>query len=150
MLRGLGAITAGAAAAVAAVPAISHCRDARPLGLVEAHKAAWARLLETEDRNQRLRGAREGGKRSGHRARCDHGNPAESVAGARASIEYLVEWEQGGPAGITTACGHCCARRLWSAQGSLMTANGLLLAAIAALAVAAKPDPILGLNIYVR
>jgi hypothetical protein len=31
-----------------------------------------------------------------------------------------------------------------------MTANGLLLAAIAALAVAAKPDPILGLNIYVR
>jgi hypothetical protein len=40
----LGAITVGAAASVAVIPAIAAAETPDPiLGLVEAHKAAWAR-----------------------------------------------------------------------------------------------------------
>jgi hypothetical protein len=45
----LGALTAGAAAPLAAIPAIAAAEPADPaFSLVEAHKAAWARLLEIE------------------------------------------------------------------------------------------------------
>jgi hypothetical protein len=60
MLRGIltGALTAGAAATVAAILAIAATYPPDPVfGLVEAHKLAWARLLATEDRTKRPRGA---------------------------------------------------------------------------------------------
>jgi hypothetical protein len=54
----LSALTAGAAASVAAIPAIAATYPPDPVfGLVEAHKLAWARLLATEDRTKRPRGA---------------------------------------------------------------------------------------------
>jgi hypothetical protein len=47
----LGALTAGAAASVAAIPAIAAAETPDPVfAILEVHKAAWARLLETEAR----------------------------------------------------------------------------------------------------
>jgi hypothetical protein len=46
-----GALTAGAAATVAAIPAMAAAESADPVfAAMEAHKAAWARLLETKNR----------------------------------------------------------------------------------------------------
>jgi hypothetical protein len=48
MLRRLGVLTAGAAASAVAIPAIAAAAEPDPVfRLLEAHKAAWARLLET-------------------------------------------------------------------------------------------------------
>jgi hypothetical protein len=45
----LGAFTAGAAATVAAIPAIAAAETPDPVfGLVEAHKANWTRFMELD------------------------------------------------------------------------------------------------------
>jgi hypothetical protein len=88
MLCGLGVLTAGATASVAAIPAIAAAAPPDPvLGLVEAHKAAWARLLETED-HETLEAA---GRAADVALDEITTTPPTTVAGMRAVIEYLVE-----------------------------------------------------------
>jgi hypothetical protein len=90
--RGLlfGALTAGAAASVAAIPTIAGPTEADPVfALLESHKAAWARFEEQDG--------------SDHEAFTEAGGavdvalneitttPPTTVAGMRAVMEYLVE-----------------------------------------------------------
>jgi hypothetical protein len=59
----LGALTAGAAETAAAIPAIAAAEPADPaFGLEEAHRAAWARLLETENRTDDYETLEEAGR----------------------------------------------------------------------------------------
>jgi hypothetical protein len=87
----LGAVTAGAAASVAAIPAILAAADAPDpvFALLEAHKATWARLLAldddidfaTEDEAGRAADAALGELAT---------TPPTTLAGMRAVIAYFV------------------------------------------------------------
>jgi hypothetical protein len=94
MLRGLGALTV---AAVAAVPWIAAAKPPDPvLALLEAHKHAWARLLKLEDRtddHETLEGA---GRAVDSALEEIMKTPPTTPAGARAVIEHLVEWDKDG------------------------------------------------------
>jgi hypothetical protein len=94
MLRGIltGALTAGAAASVAATPAISATEAPDPVfGLLEAHKAAWARLLATEDCTDDHEELEEAGGAVDAALDRITTTPPTTVAGMRAVMEYLVE-----------------------------------------------------------
>jgi hypothetical protein len=60
------------------------------LGLVEAHKAAWARLLETEDRTDDYETLEEAGRAVDAVLDQIVNTPPTTVAGMRAVMEYLV------------------------------------------------------------
>jgi hypothetical protein len=93
----LGALSAGAAASVAAIPAIATAETPDPaFGLVEAHKAAWARLLETEGRTDDYEQLEEAGRAVDGALREIMKTPPTTRAGARAVIERLVEWDEDG------------------------------------------------------
>jgi hypothetical protein len=97
MLRGLGAITAGAAATAAGIPAIAAAGPADPaFSLLQAHRAAWARLLETEDRTDDYEALEEAGRAVDDALREIMKTPPTTRAGARAVIEHLVEWDEDG------------------------------------------------------
>jgi hypothetical protein len=87
-----GAVTAGAAASVAALAAIAAAGTPDPVfALLEAHKAAWAHLLETEARtndHEPLEGAARAVD-----AAIDEitSTPPTTIVGMRAVIEYLTE-----------------------------------------------------------
>jgi hypothetical protein len=92
--RGLliGALTAGAAASAVAIPAIAAAEPADPaFGLVEAHRVAWARLLETEDRTDDYESLEEAGRAVDVALNEITTTPPTTVAGMRAVMEYLVE-----------------------------------------------------------
>jgi hypothetical protein len=80
MLRGLGTLTVGAAASVSAIPPIAAAHPPDPsLGLVEAHAAAWARLLETEARTNDYETLEAAGASGRRRARRDYENSADDT-----------------------------------------------------------------------
>jgi|HubBroStandDraft_5_1064220.scaffolds.fasta_scaffold129529_2 hypothetical protein len=90
----LGAITAGAAATVAAIPAMAAAELADDVfAALEAHKAAWARLdgldeiADLDDYEAYERGSLAAD------AALDEltATPPTTVAGMRAAIAYLVE-----------------------------------------------------------
>jgi hypothetical protein len=87
----LGALTAGAAASVAAIPALAAEPPDPVLGLVEAHKAAWARLLETENRTDDYETLEEAGRAADAALEKLTSTPPTTGAGMRAVMEYLVE-----------------------------------------------------------
>jgi hypothetical protein len=88
----LGALTAGAAASVAAIPAIVDAEPPDPvLALVEVHKAAWARLLETETRTNDHWALEQAGRAVDVALNEITTTPPTTVAGMRAVMEYLVE-----------------------------------------------------------
>jgi hypothetical protein len=94
MLRGLSALTAGAAASVTIIPAIA---DADPvLGLVEAHKAAWARLLELEDHTDDYETLEEAGRAVDAAVGEIMKIPPTAPAGTRVVIEHPVECDKDG------------------------------------------------------
>ncbi len=87
-----GALTAGAAATVAAIPAIAVAEPPDPVfGLVEAHKVAWARLLETEARTNDYETLEEAGGAVDVALNEITTTPPTTLAGMRAVMEYLVE-----------------------------------------------------------
>jgi hypothetical protein len=93
----LGALTAGAAAPLAAIPAIAAAEPADPaFGLVEAHKAAWARLLQTEGRTDDYEALEAAGRAVDAALKEIMKTPPTTRAGARAVIEHLVEWDEDG------------------------------------------------------
>jgi hypothetical protein len=93
----LGALTAGAAATAAAIPAMAAAEPADPaFGLVEAHKAAWVRLLETENRTNDYETLEEAGRAVDAALKAIMKTPPTTRAGARAVIEHLVEWDEDG------------------------------------------------------
>jgi hypothetical protein len=81
----LGALTAGAAATVAAIPAIA---PDPVFALLEAHKAAWARFEEQDGSNHEAFTAAAGTVDAALDAITN--TPPTTVAGMRAVIEYLV------------------------------------------------------------
>ena len=84
MLRGLGALTV---AAVAAVPSDRRCKAARPcprLALLEAHKHAWARLLKLEDRTDDHETLEDAGRAVDSALEEIMKTPPTTPAGARA------------------------------------------------------------------
>jgi hypothetical protein len=84
----------GATASVAAIPALTAESPPDPvLALVEAHKAVWARLLETEGPHRRLR---EAGRAVDAALAEIMKTPPTTPAGARAVMEHLVEWDKDG------------------------------------------------------
>jgi hypothetical protein len=89
----LGALTGGAAASVAAIPAIAAAenRSIRSLGLLKAHKAAWAHLLETEDLTDDHESLEQAGRAVDVALNEITTTPPTTVAGMRAVMEYLVE-----------------------------------------------------------
>jgi hypothetical protein len=88
----LSALTAGAAASAAAIPSIAAASTPDPvLGLVEAHKSAWARLLETEARTNDHEALEEAGRAVDAALNKITTTPPTTVTGMRAVIEYLVE-----------------------------------------------------------
>jgi hypothetical protein len=94
MMGGLltGARTRRAAATVAALPAMSTTVEPDPVfSLLEAHKAAWARLLETEDRTNDYETLEEAGQAVDAALDEITNTPPTTVTGIRAVIGYLVE-----------------------------------------------------------
>jgi hypothetical protein len=88
----LGALTAGAAASVAAIPAITAAEPRDPvLALVEVHKAAWTRLLRIEDLTDDYEVLEEAGRAVDVALNEITTTPPTTVAGMRAVIEYLVD-----------------------------------------------------------
>jgi hypothetical protein len=88
----LGALTAGAAATVASIPTIAAAEPPDPvLGLLQAHKAAWARLLEFEDQTDDYETLEEAGRAVDVALDEITTTPPTTVAGMRAVMEYLVE-----------------------------------------------------------
>jgi hypothetical protein len=93
----LGVLTAGAAATAAGIPAIAAAGPAAPaFSLLEAHKAAWARLLESEDRTDDYETLEEAGRAVDAALGEIMKTPPTTRAGARAVIEHLVEWDEDG------------------------------------------------------
>jgi hypothetical protein len=92
----LGALTAGAAASVVAMPAIAAAEPADPVfGLVEAHKLAWASFMEIfnfddHEAVERAAGAADAALDAIMKT------PPTTRAGARSAIEYLVGWDEDG------------------------------------------------------
>jgi hypothetical protein len=88
----LGALTAGAAATVAAIPAMAAPSEADPVfALLEAHKAAWARLLETENRTDDYEALEEAGGAADAAFNEITTTPPTTVAGMRAVMKYLID-----------------------------------------------------------
>jgi hypothetical protein len=88
----LGALTAGAAASMVAIPAMAAAEPPDPVfALLEAHKAAWARLLATEDCTDDHEALEEAGRAVDGTLDAITTTPPTTVAGMRAVIEYLVE-----------------------------------------------------------
>jgi hypothetical protein len=88
----LGALTAGAAVSVATIPAIAAAEPPDPVfGLLQAHKAAWARLLEIEDRTDDYETLEVAGRAVDVELDKITSTPPTTVAGMRAVMEYLVE-----------------------------------------------------------
>jgi hypothetical protein len=88
----LGAVTAGAAATVAALPAMAATEPPDPVfALLEAHKAAWARLLEIEDRTDDYETLEEAGRAVDAVLAEITTTPPTTLAGMRAVMEYLVD-----------------------------------------------------------
>jgi hypothetical protein len=93
----LAALTAGAAASVAAVPAMAPAEPPDPaLALLQAHRAAWARLLETEGRTDDYEALEAAGRAVDDALREIMKTPPTTPAGARAVINHLVEWDEDG------------------------------------------------------
>jgi hypothetical protein len=91
-LRRLGVFTAGAVASVAAISPIAAADPPDPVfRLLEAHKAAWARLLETESRTNEYDALEQAGRAVDVALNEITRAPPTTVAGMRAVIEYLVE-----------------------------------------------------------
>jgi hypothetical protein len=92
MLRRLGALTAGAMASAAAIRATAAAEKPDVVfGLLEAHKAAWARLLETESRTNDHWALERAGRAVDIALNEITTTPPTTVAGMRAVMEYLVE-----------------------------------------------------------
>jgi hypothetical protein len=88
----LGALTAGAAASVAAIPKIAAAEPPdQVLALVEAHRVAWARLLDLEDQTDDYETLEEAGRAVDAAVNEITTTPPTTVAGMRAVMEYLVE-----------------------------------------------------------
>jgi hypothetical protein len=88
----LGALTAGAAVSVAAVPAVARLTEVDPVfALLEAHKAAWARLIATEKHTDDHEALEEAGGAVDAAVDEITTTPPTTVAGMRAVMEYLVE-----------------------------------------------------------
>ena len=88
----LGALTAGAGSTLAAIPAIAAAAAPDPVfGLIEAHKAAWARLLETEDRTDNYEALEEAAGAADAAIDELTATPPTTIAGMRAAIEYLLQ-----------------------------------------------------------
>jgi ABC-type transport system substrate-binding protein len=86
----LGALTAGAAATVAAMPAMAAAETPDPVfALLEAHKAAWARFEEQDGSSHDAFTAAAGTVDAALDAITS--TPPTTVAGMRAVMEYLVE-----------------------------------------------------------
>jgi hypothetical protein len=96
----LGAVTAGAAATVAAIPAIAAAEPPDPvLALIEAHKAATARYdeLDLAGLDDKAAHAAEVEVAEAADAAIDEltDTPPTTIAGMRAAIEYLLEQDGG-------------------------------------------------------
>jgi hypothetical protein len=63
---------------------------------VEAHKAAWARLLQTEGRTDDYEALEAAGRAVDAALKEIMKTPPTTRAGARAVIEHLVEWDEDG------------------------------------------------------
>jgi hypothetical protein len=88
----LGALTAGAAATVATLPTVAAAQKPDPVfALLEAHKAAWARLLRIEDLTDYHETLEEAGRAVDVALNEITTTPPTTVAGMRAVMEYLVE-----------------------------------------------------------
>jgi hypothetical protein len=88
----LGVLTAGAAVSMVAIPAIADAEPPDPvLRLLEAHKAAWARLLETEARTNDHEALEEAGRAVDAAIDEITTTPPTTVAGMRAVLEYLLK-----------------------------------------------------------
>jgi hypothetical protein len=85
----LGALTASAAASMAALPALAAEQSDPVFALLEAHKAAWARLLETEDRTDDYEALEEAGGAADAALEEITNTPPTTVAGMRAVMKYL-------------------------------------------------------------
>jgi hypothetical protein len=60
-------------------------------GLIAAHKIAWARFVELDDRDHE---AFEEGGRAADAAMADlMKTPPTTLAGMRAIIQYIIEWD---------------------------------------------------------
>jgi hypothetical protein len=87
-----GALTAGAAATVAALPAMAATEPPDSVfALLQVHKAAWARLLETESRTDDHEALEQAGRAVDSALDEIMKAPPTTRAGMRAVIEYLVE-----------------------------------------------------------
>jgi hypothetical protein len=88
----LSALTAGAAASVAAIPATSATQAPDPtLRLVEAHKVAWGRLLATEDQTDDYKTLEKAGRAVDAALDEITVTPPTTLPAMRAGMEYLVE-----------------------------------------------------------
>jgi hypothetical protein len=92
MLR--GALTAGAAATVAALPAMAAVQTPDAVfALLQAHKVAWARLLATEDCTDDHEALEKAGGTVDAALNEITTTPPTTVAGMRAVMECLVEMD---------------------------------------------------------
>jgi hypothetical protein len=87
----LGALTASAAASMAALPALAAEQSDPVFALLEAHKAAWARLLETEDRTDDYEALEEAEGAADAALEEITNTPPTTVAGMRAVMKYLID-----------------------------------------------------------
>jgi hypothetical protein len=88
--RGLGALRAGAAATVGAMPAVAAAGTTDPVfAFLEAHKAAWARFEEQDGSEHELFTEAAGAVDAALDAITS--TPPTTVAGMRAVMEYFVE-----------------------------------------------------------
>jgi hypothetical protein len=84
------------AASVAAVPASVAAETLDPVfGLLEAHKAAWVRLLETENRTDDYYELEDAGRAADASLAALLATPPTTRAGARAVMTWLMEFEEG-------------------------------------------------------
>jgi hypothetical protein len=92
MLRGLGALTAGAAASVAGIPAMAAPSEADPIfGRIDALKTAEARIDDLRDEGDHT--AYEEACRAADAAFDElTETPPVTIPGMRALLEFLDEW----------------------------------------------------------
>jgi hypothetical protein len=103
-----GALTAGAAVSLPAVPPIAAAGPPDPVfDLWEAHKAAWARLLRIEDLTDDHETLEEAGRAVDVALNEITNTPPTTVAGMRAVMEYTSS----SSTGTATICRRCFGRR---------------------------------------
>ena len=86
--------TARARAAEAAAPIPSTAATEEPdaiFGLIGAHKAAWTQFMELDERDHET--FEEGGQAADAAMYELMNTPPTTLAGIRAIIQYLVEWD---------------------------------------------------------